>query len=267
MSEGFSSDWLALREPYDRRSRSPMLLDRLAAWRRDRGRLRIVDLGSGTGSNLRGTAGALGGDQDWTLVEWDRSLIASGKRLLGDASVGWRYRRLDLARELERVDFERIDVITASALIDLVSSDWLDQLVRLRRRTGAALYIVLSYEGGIVWEPSNPLDATVGQLVDAHQCTDKGFGPALGPAAVETLRERCTSCDGELVSDTSDWTLGPADQAMQIALLAGYEAASIAIVPERAVELNGWAQWRRERIVAGGSYLRVRHRDLLLLAA
>ena len=254
-----------MREPYDLRARSAALLARLAEWRRGRGRLHIVDLGSGTGSNLRCTAPALGGAQDWTLVEWDEGLIGSGESLLGAASVGWRYHRLDLARDLEQLAESRVDLITASALIDLVSAEWLDRLIKLRRRTGAALYIVLSFDGRITWEPADPLDQPLRELVDAHQRTDKGFGPALGPSAAESLRALLASDDGVPSSATSDWILGPADQTIQLELLVGYEAASVAMAPERADALTAWAQRRREWVVAGTSRLRIGHRDLLLL--
>ena len=51
--ETFDADWLALREPADRRARDGALPERLcAAWRRH-GWSRVVDLGSGTGANLR----------------------------------------------------------------------------------------------------------------------------------------------------------------------------------------------------------------------
>ncbi|MGD8498218.1 MAG: class I SAM-dependent methyltransferase, partial [Chromatiales bacterium] len=58
---GFSPDWLALREPLDARARSAALVDRLRA-QAPRGPRRILDLGSGTGSNLRYLAPRLGGE-------------------------------------------------------------------------------------------------------------------------------------------------------------------------------------------------------------
>ena len=51
--ESFSAAWLALREGADHRSRVPSLLPRLEAAWRECGWSRILDLGSGTGSNLR----------------------------------------------------------------------------------------------------------------------------------------------------------------------------------------------------------------------
>jgi Methyltransferase domain len=132
MSEGFAAGWLALREPYDAAARSSELLSRLAAWRAGRGLLRVTDLGAGTGSNLRCAAPSLGGAQDWTLVELDPALIAAGHERLAQAEVGWHYRRLDLARDLERLGAESVDLITASALLDLVGEAWLRRLVAWR---------------------------------------------------------------------------------------------------------------------------------------
>ena len=53
MSETFTADWLALREPVDHRSRADDLLNVLGTWWETAGGSRIADLGSGTGSNLR----------------------------------------------------------------------------------------------------------------------------------------------------------------------------------------------------------------------
>ncbi|MDJ0891981.1 MAG: class I SAM-dependent methyltransferase, partial [Gammaproteobacteria bacterium] len=71
---GFSGEWLALREPVDDRSRSGTLVTRLSA-RAPEGRLRVLDLGAGTGANLRYLAPRLGGEQEWLLVDHDSSLL------------------------------------------------------------------------------------------------------------------------------------------------------------------------------------------------
>ena len=59
--------------------------------------------------------------------------------------------------------------------------------------------------------------------------------------------------------------LGRTDEALQAALLAGYEAAAIAIAPEAEDALRRWAGRRRVMISGGQSSLRVGHSDLLLL--
>ena len=122
MSEGFSADWLRLREPYDRAAVDRGLLDRLLEWAGRRESLDIVDLGAGTGSTMRRLAPLLGVPQRWALIELDQGLIAAGSR---DLPAWACYRRLDLARELGEVARLPAGLVTASALIDLVSEAWL----------------------------------------------------------------------------------------------------------------------------------------------
>ncbi len=261
MTEPFAADWLDLREPYDRGARSGELLERLAAWRAGRESLRIVDLGAGTGSNLRCMSPALGGQQHWTLLELDPALIEAGEKRLAKATVGWEYRRLDLAADLERSVEGGADLITASALLDLVSEAWIERLVALQGRTGAALLLVLSVDGRIAWTPPDADDLCVAEAVNRHQLTDKGFGPALGPRAVEVLHRLLATADGQVLLSPSDWILGGADRELQLALLAGYvDVAAVAMDG-----LDAWTARRRQLVADGQSCLTIGHQDVLFL--
>ena len=264
---GFASDWLALREPYDHAARAQPLLQALAAWAAARSGLAIVDLGSGTGSNLRGTSPRLPTPQAWTLIEHDPLLIEAGTPALAHARPGVSagYRQLDLRADLETAIPAGTDLVTAAAFADLVSAEWLDRLIAVVETRGAALYIVLTYDGGWRWRPGDVFDAEVKTLFDAHQATDKGFGPALGPAAATALRDRLLPLGGRLLLEPSDWQLGYADQAIQAALLDGYAAAARALAPEQADEIDGWVAQRHKHIRAGRSMHRVGHQDLLWL--
>ena len=73
--ETFTADWLALREPVDHRSRAADLVAPVAEWWGSRPGQRVLDLGSGTGSNLRYLAPRLPGEQAWTLVDRDAALL------------------------------------------------------------------------------------------------------------------------------------------------------------------------------------------------
>ena len=72
---GFSASWLALREPVDHRSRNGALAQRLASQFAERESIRITDLGSGTGSNLRALVPILPAEQHWTLIDNDPALL------------------------------------------------------------------------------------------------------------------------------------------------------------------------------------------------
>lgn len=264
---GFAEDWLALREPYDHAARSRVLVQRLAAWAAGRPHLAIVDLGSGTGSNLRAMAPALACRQGWTLAEHDPALIEAGTPALATlgAMVTAAYARLDLAQGIAGAIPAGTDLVTAAAFLDLVSADWLDELVALALERHAALYFVLTYDGGLRWRPGDIFDSEVKRLFDAHQRTDKGFGAALGPTAIEALGTRLARGDGELHVAASDWRLGNADRAIQTDLLGGYAAAAAEIDPDQATEIADWRTQRARQIDAGRSEHRVGHQDLLWL--
>jgi hypothetical protein len=264
---GFAHDWLALREPYDHAARSTDLGQRLAGWAAGRSRLGVVDLGSGTGSNLRATAPALACPQAWTLVEHDPALIAAGTPALAGlpANVTAAYAGIDLARELATALPAGTDLVTAAAFLDLVSAAWLDELVALVLERRAALHVVLTCDGGLRWRPGDLFDGEVKRLFEAHQRTDKGFGSALGPTAVDALEARLRAGQGELHVAASDWRLGYADQAIQAALLDGYARSATEIAPAQAAEIADWQAQRARQIEAGRSEHRVGHKDLLWL--
>ena len=63
------AQWLALREPFDIAARSVALTEAVARALPQNRAVRIVDLGTGTGSNLRYLARHFPADQRWTLVD------------------------------------------------------------------------------------------------------------------------------------------------------------------------------------------------------
>ena len=173
----FSESWLALRAGFDAAARSRALDDRLSAWSAGRtlatGRpLAVVDLGAGSGNNRRYLAPRLPAAQAWTLVDADGALLATAAR--NDPTVA--VRQADLAADLEAALPDGTDLVTASALIDLVSAEWLQRLVARVEALGAALLVVLTYDGRTAWQPADPFDARVLVLVNRHQRADKGNG-------------------------------------------------------------------------------------------
>ena len=86
MSE-FSAQWLELREPVDHRSRNQDLQAQVIDYLTKMetvypGIIRLTDLGSGTGSNLRALAPQLGLMQFWTLIDYDVALLHTARATL-----------------------------------------------------------------------------------------------------------------------------------------------------------------------------------------
>lgn len=259
---GFSAEWLALREPVDAASRNLELTTQLLNWRQQFNTLSVLDLASGTGANFRFLAPMLGGEQHWRLIDHDAELLARSDGL--SPSDCWRIERhcLDLASDWKSLDFHDIHLVTASALIDLVSADWLERLAQRCREVQAAVFIALSYDGTLGWDPALKDDEKVRASVNRHQHTNKGFGPALGPLAAPEFKTRLERLDYRVELRPSPWRLGPEQIAMQTTLLQGWVEAVREIAPDATHWLHAWAARRRSLIEQGNSRLIVGHWDL-----
>lgn len=259
----FAKDWLALREPYDHAARSEALADHFAAALGPARRL--LDLGCGTGANLRYLAPRPASEQHWLCVDHDRDLLIEAAAALGRwrHETGWQgsvdFEPRDLADDLESLPIGA--GVTASALLDLTSAAWLDRLAAHCRQT--PLLIALSFDGRLSWQPSLAEDELVAARFVAHQRTDKGFGPALGPDAAAHLAGRLETQGHGVTTATSDWQLGPADRPLLEAMLHGIIGAAGAIDQDR--RLAQWAGIRRSQLDRGELGLTVGHVDLLAL--
>lgn len=272
---GFPAEWLAVREAADRQARSPEVLEAARRWA-DRlatrgGTLRVLDLGAGTGSNLRCLSPHLPGRQTWTLVDEDPRLLALARLpQQRRCNAPMRNRGLDVrhvARDLAAGSLTDIvpgvHLITASALFDLVSEAWCRRLIDEVARSDAALLAALTYDGRIALHPDDPFDPDMRALFNRHQRRDKGFGPALGPTAATTLARLAASAGARVVVGRSDWRLGRGEGALLQALLEGWATAAQEMQPEQAAGIEAWASRRLRQWRAGSLRVVVGHLDVL----
>lgn len=256
---GFSSDWLALREPYDLRARDPLLLEAVKAWAADRHSILVVDLASGTGAAMRALSPHLPMHQRWRLVDNDLSLLARVPTP-PSSRISVATTPVDLAYDLEAALDGAVDIVTTSALLDLVSQEWLDRLVTEVAVRHLPFYATLSYDGRIAFTPKDDADEIVVAAVNRHQRRDKGFGAALGPQAAMKAVRHFRRLGYQVDFKESDWVLDRSDQAIQLELLNGY--AGVARSMDTSLSsVAGWFTRRRELINAGRSELRVGHID------
>ena len=271
--ETFDADWLALRELVDHRSRAVELIEPLvAAWERGEW-MRVVDLGSGTGSNVRYLASRLPSPQRWTLVDHDPAHL----RTVGNLKVNVPSCELavvlgDIGSEGLRA-VERADLVTASALLDLVSARWLDRLVAACVEAGCAALFALNYNGKITWSADDGPDAEVEDLDDRvvwnalsiHQVGDKGLGPSLGPDAGVSALRAFERVGYQCYFHPSSWRLGVDDAALVHRLVKGWAEAAAEILPQESDRISAWAARRSEVVSERRFMLTVGHDDLLAL--
>ena len=294
----FSPDWLALREPFDRAAREASSLDLQALVASVAGATgpgtpyRVLDLGCGTGANLRALAPQLRGHQRWHLVDHDARLLAALPRVMNDwaqthrlktptptssdslcfEGPDWRvelsWQKADLLQDLDTLPFDGSQLVTSSALLDLVSASWLAALLTKVHEAGAALLCTLTVDGRIEWQPAMPTDAQMSKLFAAHQHRDKGFGgPALGADAVPRAVERLVALGYRCVQGGSDWQMAAASGGARMIerMVDGFADAALEQDPgARDLVLT----WRLQRLVQlPRSSLQVGHTDLLALPA
>lgn len=273
---GFSPEWLALREPADVRARDPGLLAALAAHLSGRAEIEIVDLGCGTGSNIRTTAPALGSVQRWTLVDHDPKLLAAARSELLDwadevaddgevislrkdgRAIAVEFRRADLMQELEAVITDGPDLVTASALFDLCSADYINRLAQAVAGEKAAFYTVLTYDGEQSWTPNHRADQEMAAAFNAHQQIDKGFGSAAGPSAPEVLALAFRQSGYSVLEAQSPWVLDVSEQTLIDMLADGFAGAVVEIGRVAPDTVADWLMVRRNGCVVG-------HTDTLAL--
>jgi hypothetical protein len=259
---GFHAAWLELREPYDLRARNGTVLDAVFDLIADRASVVIVDLACGTGSTVRALSPRIKARQCWRLVDNDLSLLAC---VLSQSPPGINVTTvpIDLGRDLEGVFDSATDLITTSALLDLVSRDWLNRLVIEAAARRLPVYAALSYDGRVELAPAELLDRRIVDAVNRHQRTDKGFGPALGPSAAKTAIAVFERVGYAVTHGLADWDFGPTDRAIQTEVLSDWAAAAREIGDPAQPEIADWLERRCELIAAGRSSLRIGHVDLL----
>ena len=261
MSADSFLNWLALREPADIAARSATLTQAIiAALPRDRP-LQILDLGTGTGSNVRYLSSRLPAPQRWLVVDQDPDLLAQASGWSANCHVDTLCRNLGSLED--PVLFSGRHLVTASALLDLVSNRWLHTLAAHCRTSGAAALFTLNYNGQSRCTPAEAEDDTIRDLMNRHQrASDKGFGRAAGPDAVDCA-ERCFAAIGYHVRrEASDWILLPGQGELQRPLIEGWAQAAEEIAPERASMIRDWLARRLAHVEAGRSRVVVGHDDL-----
>jgi Methyltransferase domain len=258
---GFSADWLALREPHDVRARNPAVLDAVTNSLKAYRTIRSVDLACGTGSTLRALSSRIAAQQNWRLVDNDLGLLARASAMALPGGVTVTAVPLDLNRDLEAVLDGSVDLITTSALLDLVSESWLERLVVEIVARSIPLYAALSYDGRIEIDPVDPFDAAIVTAVNAHQRTDKGFGPALGPTAGPAAIARFEALGYSVIQGRSDWVIGPQDGEFQTEIFSGWASAARAMGDLPLAATVEWLTRRRDAVAAGRSSIRVGHVD------
>lgn len=264
-----SREWLALREPADAAARARALVEHLSPRLPATGRAVIHDLGAGTGGMGRWLAPLLPGPQHWILHDRDGDLlsvaITDPPTAAADGSaVTVEARRSDIAA-LPAGALAGATVVTASALLDMLTEDDLTELVAACAGAGCPVLLTLSVVGIVALTPGETPDARLAEAFNAHQRRVTEQGRLLGPDAVAHSVQRFEARGAEVLVAPSPWRLGPDDAELVRAWFTGWVAAACEQDPALAAEAEAYASRRLAQLAAGGLAVTVDHSDLLVL--
>ena len=264
-----SRSWLALREPADAAARARDLAERVAGDPPAAGRWVIHDLGGGTGSMGRWLAPLLPGAQHWVVHDRDADLLELAAAeppgpAADGATVTVETRRSDIIA-LDRSDLADAALITASALLDMLTARELTDLVAVCESARCPVLLALSVVGRVELAPADPLDNRVLAAFNDHQRRDTERGRLLGPDAAAFAADVFGGRGAEVILRESPWRLGAPDRELATQWLAGWVAAACEQEPAFAAQAEGYGRRRMAQLAAGELAVTVHHADLLVL--
>jgi SAM-dependent methyltransferase len=264
-----SPAWLALREPADAAARAIDLVAKVRQLLPARRPTVIHDLGCGTGSMARWLAPQLSGPQHWVMYDRDADLLARAAAdvppLTADGSrVTVETRQCDITRLGQR-DLTGASLITASALLDMLSAGEVERIARSCVEAGCLALLTISVTGRIALTPSDPLDDSIASAFNEHQRRAGDDGRLLGPDAVGFAAEMFARLGAEVVIAESPWRLEPGDTALTTEWFNGWVSAACEQRPELTASTPTYVERRLADVAAGRLRVTVHHHDLLAL--
>jgi hypothetical protein len=261
-----SSDWLALREQEDARSRSRELA-LAASGRLGPGPIVIHDLGSGTGSMMRWLAPLLPGPQTWVLHDWNSNLVERATNGVVPLDperrpVSVRTRSGELAH-LDPDDLVGASLVTASALLDVLTSEEIRALARACVAVGCPVLLTLSVTGKVRLEPRDPLDDVFGAAFNSHQQRRAGGRRLVGPSGVAFAQRLLLDAGWNVRTAATSWRLGDHDPRLLGQWFDGWFDAALDQRADLRAEGVRYRALRSSHLRRGALSAVVVHPDLL----
>ncbi|GIF22527.1 SAM-dependent methyltransferase [Actinoplanes tereljensis] len=253
MTGEFSETWLGLREPADAAARADDLVALVP------GPVRTIrDLGCGTGSLGRWLAPQLSGPQHWVMADRDPVLLEYAAANMPFEGVTVETALGDVT-ELTAADLENTDLVTCSALLDLLTEDEITNLAAVCAASATPALFTLSVAGTVTLEPADPADADVEAAFNAHQRRTVGGRRLLGPDAPAAAVAAFEKAGATVVTRPSPWRLGEELPELTAEWLRGWVGAAAEQGPD--LGLDRYLQGRLDQLPK----VTVGHVDLLAI--
>ena len=218
MSTGFSTIWLEERFRFDAAARNAQLEHICLKYIDKYPRVNLVDVGAGSGANVRHWAERIPQDQSWTLVEQDGELLAEGLQLTAawgkergfevyEGSKGeWIFSTSSKKVQVkgvvgslldinEQVDLTTQHMVMANAVFDLFSVQQFETFARQIQPHSLAFYPTINY-AGMGFEVLHPGDAQMVAWYEGHMERNRPEGRAMGKTCSNFMQQTLSESRG-----------------------------------------------------------------------
>ncbi|HEX5336525.1 MAG TPA: hypothetical protein VFW55_11625, partial [Propionicimonas sp.] len=178
------------------------------------------------------------------------------------AAVTIETRQRDITR-LNPVELADASLITASALLDMMTADELERIVATCAGAGCPTLVTISVIGQVELTPVDPLDAHIVGAFNAHQRRTAGARRLLGPDAVSAAADAFARLGFDVLVRPSPWRLGAAQAALAAEWFTGWVSAACEQRPELTTAVAVYVRRRLAEASTGRLSIEVHHHDLL----
>jgi hypothetical protein len=261
-----SGEWLALREPEDAAARSRDLA-LAAAELLPAGPVVVHDLGSGTGSMMRWLAPFLPGPQTWILHDWNAGLL---ERAIGGvrpedrdhAAVSVHAHTGNLA-DLRPTDLAGASLVTASALLDVLTSQETHAIVDACVGARRPALLALSVTGDVRLSPPHELDGEFENAFQAHQLRETDGRRQLGRYGAPIAQGLFSEAGWQVRPSTTVWRLDHRRPRLLSEWFSGWVDAAVEQDPGLHAKSASYHRLRTSQIERGELAAQISHVDLL----
>jgi hypothetical protein len=217
----------------------------------------------------RWLAPRLPGPQHWVLHDRDTDLLELATaeppgRAADGATVTLEAKPSDITR-LAPDDLAEATLVTASALLDMLTAEELAALVTACSSTKCPILLTMSVVGRVELTPPDPLDRRVAAAFDDHQRRTTERGRLLGPDAVGLAVRELGRLGGQVFVRPSPWFLGASEAELAAQWFIGWMGAARERRPELTAQIDSYRCRRLAQAETGRLAVRVEHADVLAL--
>ena len=256
----FENNWLFEREKIDNLSKSKFIIKKINSCLSAHDEVRIMDLGTGTGSNFRYLAKKIKAKKiSWILIDISKeSLIEVKKNILKNHTKDKiSIINQNVIKNIDKIKFESSDLVSGSAFLDIMPLHWFKSFYKYNVNT-KLIYFSINYDGYFKFYPLHKDDKTVLNLFNADQRSAKHKNDlAVGPNCTKLIEMQFKKTH-KIYSYKSNWSVKN-NKKFQLMFLN----FCTNVLNKHNKDFTSWLTFRNKNIINNTSKLIVNNRDFL----